>query len=823
MKKIIIGLLAALSMLFSGNYIFASGQAPVVEGRVLDENGSPVGYATIILLTKDSEQAAGAVSDAEGKFTVSAPAGEYTLKVIFLGYEEETRSINLSSRMKLADISLRPVSTQIESVKVAARAIVREADRFVVTVANTVGAIGKDAFELLKTSPGVWINGSDITINGRAGTRVMVNDRMLRMTGDDLETYLRSIKAEDILKIEIIPEAGADYDADSSGGIIKITLAKKRNDGLDGNVTLNGGGNYQGNWRVSPSAGINYQAGKLNLYGNIGYTRAKSVGYIDETTKGFDTEGVLRSTTVSDSEMIGEGDNYGGRLGGVYDFDAKNSVGAEFSIYRNDADALTTGKSVTDLQAMSYNMESIYKTDRKGNNYSGTVNYIRKLDEKGSVFKLIGDYAASTGKEFNDNKETLIVPGTASIDSLGRINSESKFSIYSINANVDLVRSPTTVFKMGAKYAFNNIYSPIMAEKSVAGEPWSMLESQSSITDYSENIGALYFIYSGRLGKVGISAGLRGEYTSMRSKYRETYNDNNPTVLNKGYFDLFPNLNVSVPLNSTYSNTLVFSYSRNISRPHFSYLSPFRNQLSSNSYISGNPDLKPMYANNISITGVFAYKYSLTLGASINQNQIMQEVIKEENLLEAPVDDKDNTILVYKFMNIASNVQLFASLNAPITITDWWTANVNVTGMQMNQKLEKDDPYRSRFTVFGNISTNLSIPKWFDVELSYMYMSRFLNANMEQMPAHYVNASLKRRFADNKFTASLTVNNLFFVLQKVHSFGDGFDKWAHVDNGNHLSVMLSLRYNFNAGVKFRAKTVEKAADDDIKRLNGGGN
>ena len=804
MKKLLTFLVIAFSMLLAGTGAFAARQNPTVEGRVIDENGAPIGYATVILLTPDSEQAAGKATDADGKFTVSAPVGKYTMKVLYMGYEEVTMAIELSSRLTLQDIKLIPSTTEIEAVKVKGQAIVREADRFVVTVAHTIGAVGKDAFELLKTSPSVWINGTDITINGRSGTRVMVNDRMLRQTGDDLETYLRSIKAEDILKIEIIPEAGADYDADSSGGIIKITLAKKRNDGIDGNVSLLGGANYQGMLRIAPSAGVNYQYGKLNLYGNVSYSYGENVNFMNERTV-WDLGAAGKITEINDSDMWGGGYNYGGRLGGVYDFDSKNSMGAEFSFYSNDMDSNTESKMVSEMPGLTYNTENVYKTDRSGNNFAGTVNYIRKLDEKGSVFKLIGDYAGSMGKELNNNKQTYNFPNAAPRDSLGRINSSSDFNIYSLNANFDLVRNSTTVIKTGAKYTYNDIYSPITAENKVGEGPWSILESQSSTTDYSENIGALYFIYSSRFGKVGLSAGLRGEYTYMQAKYKGAPQQN------KGYFDLFPNLNISVPLNANYSNTLVFSYSRNISRPHFSYLSPFRNQLSPNSYVSGNPDLKAMYANNISITGVFAYKYSLTLGASINQNEIMQQIIEDEN---------DPNILVYKFMNIPSSLQFYASLNAPVAITDWWTANINLTAMQMNQKLEKDDPYRSRFTVFGNISTNMSIPNWFDIEISYMYMSKYLSANMEQMPMHFLNASIKRRFANNKFTASLNVNNILYIKQRIHSYGPTFDKWAYIDNGNHLSVTLSLRYNFNAGVKFRAKTVEKAADDDIKRLGG---
>ena len=42
----------------------------------------------------------------------------------------------------------------------------READRFVVDIANSPIAMGKDGEELLKTAPGVWIQDDKISING---------------------------------------------------------------------------------------------------------------------------------------------------------------------------------------------------------------------------------------------------------------------------------------------------------------------------------------------------------------------------------------------------------------------------------------------------------------------------------------------------------------------------------------------------------------------------------------------------------------------------------------------------------------------------------
>lgn len=803
MKKTAACIFVALSLLFGIN-ASAARQNPKLEGRVTDENGAPVEYATIVLLSSDMEQVAGTTSDGEGCFSLSARAGSYTAKIFYLGYEDVTLDVDLASPVKLPDIALVPVSTQVEAVRVTGQAIVREADRFVVTVANTPAAIGKDAFEMLKTSPGIWVNGNDITINGRSGTRVMINDRMLRQTGEDLENYLRSIKAEDILKIEIIPQAGADYDADATGGIIKITLSKQRNDGIEGNVNLSGTTGRFGVRSIVPGIGLNYQSGKLSLYGNGGYGRSKNYGSLSEETVNWSDD---PWQYVSDSEMRHNGTTYNARLGVVYDFDQRNSLGAEFGYYYRGGTGTTDGTSRMTASSAVEDIESLYLTDRNMDYYNATVNYIRKFGDKGSVFKLIGDYAGSKGSDINVNKD-VFVSGAFPVADILKDVSDSDFGIYSLNANFDIVRSPTTTIKTGAKYTYNSINSVI--DISTGSDEGSLVKDdmQSSRTDYTENIGALYFIYNTRLGKVGLSAGLRGEYTYIIPKFSR---DGGSEGKEKGYFDLFPNLNVSVPLNPTYSNMLVLSYSRNISRPHFSYLSPFRNQVSTYSYIAGNPDLKPTYANNISLTGVFAYKYSLTLGAMISQNQIMQKV------------NEEGEYLVYRFENIPSTTQYFASLNAPVTITDWWTANINVTALEMTQKLTENASTQRRFTVVTNVSTTLSIPKWFDLELNHNYMSKIMNANMEVEPMHFLTATVKKRFADNKFTASLSVSNILYMEQKVRSYGPEFEKWAYVYNGDHLTFRLSLRYNFNAGVKVKAKKVERGAEDDIKRLGASGN
>jgi outer membrane receptor protein involved in Fe transport len=105
-------------------------------------------------------------------------------------------------------------------------------------------------------------------VNGRGGTQVIVNDRVLKETGEELVAYLENLKAEDILKIEVIPYAGAEYDANATGGVIKITLKKQREEGLEGAVSMRYYTSIvdQKAWNYQPSLNLNYKYNALSLY-----------------------------------------------------------------------------------------------------------------------------------------------------------------------------------------------------------------------------------------------------------------------------------------------------------------------------------------------------------------------------------------------------------------------------------------------------------------------------------------------------------------------------------------------------------------------------
>ncbi len=74
MKRLI---LLIVTLAAAATRLFAAHLSPST-GRVVDEQGKAVEYATVVLL-KGTEQVAGMATDAEGRFALKAAPGEYTL------------------------------------------------------------------------------------------------------------------------------------------------------------------------------------------------------------------------------------------------------------------------------------------------------------------------------------------------------------------------------------------------------------------------------------------------------------------------------------------------------------------------------------------------------------------------------------------------------------------------------------------------------------------------------------------------------------------------------------------------------------------------
>ena len=426
-----------------------------LKGHAVTEEKAPVDYATVMLTAKaDSTKVYGSITDEKGGFTVEMPKGSYRLKISFMGYDSFEREVNLAADTDLGELTMKPSSVMLDEVVVTANMVTREADRFVVNVAATPLSAGKTGKEMLALSPGVWITDKgDLSVNGRGGTQVIVNDRVLKETGEELVAYLENLKAEDILKIEVIPYAGAEYDANATGGVIKITLKKQREEGLEGAVSMRYYTSIvdQKAWNYQPSLNLNYKYNALSLYSKVGYRRNNWTGGNMESDRFLDRDRIMDANTG----MAHRQSHTTFQLGSVYDINDKQSVGAEFNMTENPYHNNTDGTALAIENGNSLTSQSLSRSTTDYSLMNFTANYSLKLDTLGSTFKTVANYTYR-------NKEDSVYyhtnySGMMNYDSTSRYMPTVRYDMFAIRSDFDIALSKSSKLATGLKYQRNTM------------------------------------------------------------------------------------------------------------------------------------------------------------------------------------------------------------------------------------------------------------------------------------------------------------------------------------------------------------------------------
>lgn len=772
-----------------------------VTGTVKDTDGKPLAYATVAAMSGD-RQAAGTVTDEQGVFTLALAGGEYIISFDFLGYATIERALTVAATaaetpVEMGVTVLEAEVTEIEGIEVTAQLIRREADRFVVDVANTPAATGKDGVELLQSSPGVYITDNNLTINGKSGTKVYIDEREVRYSGDRLLDYLRNIKSDEVQKIEIIPIAGADKDADSSGGIIMITLRQRREDGVMGNISFRTShGEVQHVY--GPSFDIDYRTGKWTLSGR---------GYYSCSTDRMTTSDRTHYT-FSSNELSSDSRNkqlyswYGGKAGAVYEINDRHSVGAEVEYgHFGDKTETLSGSVFRDAAAaMTHSTDDRYKQHSGSDTFTARFNYIAKLDSLGSTLKILADFThheSASGNDYFTSKTTAPDNAAALLrDSLYRDNSGTNYNITTAGADFRKVFSAKFSLSSGVKFTNNLMKSFSRYELQQAGE-WVKRQGDYDFdVNYSENIAALYVTGNAQLGRWSLSAGLRGEYT---------FTGGRDDAVRQNYFSLFPNAAAAFGLKKDMSYMLTAQYARTIRRPNFWALNPARSQVSEYIYQMGNPDLQPQFSNDISLSVIMKYKYSITLGVRTVKNDINQRMAA----------DKENPdISVVLTDNIDRTEMYYTSVNLPFQLTKWWTLNANMTGGYNGIRIEKGEKQVFHPILMGNASTTFTLPLGFHLTLDYYGMSRMYISNISARSRHWLGVTVKKQLFKERLSLSAGANNILPPYNLHYTYTDKtFVRNVKISQGwNKPTFVFYVSYNFNRGKSFVKKSIESSAD-----------
>lgn len=632
-----------------------------IKGKVINAQNNAVPFATIVLRSlPDSAVLKTELTDTTGNYTITAVDKYPALLTVFAGgYDRGSRLVNIADQT--IDFTLTASAHTIQDVTISAqkKLIERLIDRTIFNVESSVSSIGSDAFEALKKAPGVQVSNGIISIAGKSTVSVMINDRLLQLPADELESMLRSIPADDISRIEVITTPPSRYDAQGNAGIINFVTRKSAKNGFNGNITAS----YT--QRVRGSEGLegafNWRQGRLNVYGN-GNSNWMTFSSLQNTTTFFTTSQQQMHLDQVNSPWF-----YRADAGAEYNLTDNSTIGITYTngnLNKSVEQSYTTNV----FNPVQNHVDSIMNTDAHTREYGhrdvAGLNYEWKIDSTGKRLTANTTYFDRKGNTFRSaDLKNYYTDGSPT----GFSNSNTTYGNNNVlmkDARLDLVLPYqfATLSFGGKASTVQNSSSNIFSN--VYGGTYVVLDT--SRTDhfiYTENVQALYISAQKIWGKWEAKAGLRAEYTQTRAISVAL-----SEVNNNDYLKFFPTAYLLYKKDE--DNVVGITYSHRIDRPDFWSMNPFREYLTANSWDQGNPFLQPSSSNNAELNYTWKSSYTITLSAGQVQHDVAHI---------ATIDSVHN-LYYYTEANSGNNTHYGLTFAANVSPTKWWEGNAQLYG-----------------------------------------------------------------------------------------------------------------------------------------------
>ncbi|MES2108891.1 MAG: TonB-dependent receptor [Bacteroidota bacterium] len=805
--SIVLFALAGLSTAFAQ----PSKTSSKITGALTDEKGKPMDFATVTLLkAADSSVVKGTLSNENGAYVFDHVGnGTYIIKATVVGYEKAVSpafSVDGSDAVTVPQLKMQQASHNLNSVTVTSTKplIERKVDRTVMNVENSVVAAGNNALEILERAPGVSVDKDDnISLKGKQGVTVMINDKLTYLTSAQLATLLRSTDGTTIQSIEIITNPSAKYDASGNSGIINIKLKKNKQAGTNGSVTVGLGKGKYG--RDNSTIQLNHKVGDVNIFGSFSHDDNKR--FQDIGLKRIVTDTAGHQTFFNQyTGMPQSRHNNSYRLGTDINTSSKNTLGFVVNGYfnsENDSNDNRTyiGPNFTQVDSSLRTVTSIRQTYHS---FAANLNDTYKIDTAGQQISADVDYS-----KFKNNTTAQYVTDfflangslqhpQAYLGNLTPSNIEIK------TAKADYTNPLSKTLKMEAGLKFSDVKTDNdLREKLAATDAYQ----STNHFMYDEKISAGYLNFNKDYKGTSVQLGVRAEYTSSNAT-----GDSSNIVqrINRHYLNLFPSVFVNHTFND--KNEMSFSYSRRIDRPQYDNLNPFVYRLDPYTYQKGNPYLKPQYTNNFELNYTYNKNITLTLGYS-RTTDVMTEV---------PGTDPATKVAFVSQQNLQVQNSYNANLYSSYTITKWWTGDINATAFYLGFKsngLEGGNLNKGQFAYQLRATETFTPIKGYRLEITPNYQSALTYGLFSVHPQYATDAGISHSFANKKANIKFSVSDIFNTRRN-----DVTTKYQNIDldirqKRDSQVARLTFTYNFGNS-KIKARQHQTGADDEKGRVKG---
>ncbi len=738
-----------------------------IAGTVTDEVGNPLEFANVTLLTfNDSTLVVGSVTDTSGRFTLSGSPESSFLRVSAMGYDAKNIS---NPHGELGTIQLSPASRELGEVEVkGSRPIAKlKPDGLQVAVSGTYLASTGTAIELLAKLPFVSKSGSELEMLGKGTPVVYINGRQVRDRSE-----LEQLASSDIKSVDVVTSPGARYDS-SVNAVIRITTIAPEGEGFSFNDRTTAG--FKRYVYLFEQANFNFRKNGFDMFGVLNYEN-----YREQPRFANNTTQHLQSGTVSQRSYgmdftkypvyegkVGLNYNSGNQYAGFYyDFAYRPAIGRSSSFTSRLLNA-----SLED--ELRYN----------GTNHRHNRQHLLSAYYAGTFgkWKLSANFDAMwqiNNRSTNEIEEPLL--------NTGRV-----FATDNAVENRLLAGNITAAFNVWkGELRFGSEISDIFRSDMYFSDADFITANDTKI---KETTSALFAEMSQTFGRVSLTAGLRWEYTDSRYfLWGERIDDQS-----RQYHNIAPNVSISFPIWNVSAN---LSYMRKTSRPAFEQLSSAVRYLDRYTYESGNPNLKPIYRDYVSLSGSWRDIVVELTYCSTKNYFMWQTMPYPGSPTESLGAHKNPDATLLKMENMPGFNTIEAFVNYSPCFFSIWRPTFMAGVMAQDFKLMHNGTEMKLNTPLGVFRFNNAIHLPWDIWLNVDFNAQTSgNGDNVYIKSRWnCDLGLYKTFANDAWSVKLQLNDVFNTHRQQITLYDTLSSKNVNKIFDTRDLSLTIRYNFNA-------------------------
>lgn len=755
-----------------------------LRGQVVNEEQVSVALANVMILDLDSSLVAGTVTDEGGNFLIeNLTVKDCLVKIQNMLFNTLVTEMPAAGFGRFNRFTLTARTFELGEVAISGKTPIlrREAGKIIFETKSIAGAI--NSVDLLRYTPGVAIDGDNVSLFGTGGVKFYINGKEQKMGGREMLQLLKSYPASDIERIEVIQNPSAKYAAEGNAGIINLKLKRKENNFVGGSLTY---------------ARTQYEEGGNDLNANIIYNKGKVATSLNFS--GLWDKSLYRETNVMDFTAMtrdarddGHLDkhNYSLRWQLDYALSEKVSLGAYAMYADGDRKLGVDGQYDYFSGSDRTTRDSVMLTDMARHedtkNYTLNLNGNLKLGDKGAAVQYDIDYYRL---KMGDDAASRATMGDGTAPLKFSYDNHIAQTVDNYSGKIDL-GLPFKDDRLSLGTGLSHTRSD--RELNYTTMQLAGVEQRDRFV-YDETVWATYADFNKKFsGKLSMGVGMRFEYTWTKGD-----NKSLSAIRKSHYGKLFPSFYLGYTPNGSHSFN--WSFSNRVTRPNILNVNPSMVYQDLYNVLMGNPELSPTYFYKT----MMGYTYKGVLSFDLYYAYLPDKINSIAYL-------NDRKITTRTWGNVVDENEFGLNSFYYFDKVKWLTV-ILMQGLYYTKTTSDAQwvqPRKESFSYTGTLNAQVFFDKkrkWVS-NFNVNYTSRQKDVTKEVDPLYKMDIGLQYTCLKDKLTLGCTCFNLLASKVRGREYVGG--TLMHFNNKfNYRMVRLSVTYNWGARLRVRQRSHE---------------